>query len=192
MRQEKEPMKPWKPLKLNNHYLYYYYMTNYISNLWLLALLVFAVSCGSSGDNQSNNQNEATRPSAVVDHPTEFTIRALGNTMPEMAFDVRELRINAGKTITINLINEGENEAMIHNFVVVYAGYAEQVAGRGVSHKDNSYVEPGDQAVLAVSPLVQPLESAQFTFTIKEKGTYQFVCTYPGHYSRMMGNLIVE
>jgi azurin len=172
-------------------------MTSFISNLLhvsvITTFLLFAVSCGSSGENQPNNQNEEeTRPQVAVEYPTEFTIRALGNTMPEMAFDVRELRINAGKTITINLINEGENEAMIHNFVVVYAGYAEQVAGRGIPHKDNSYVEPGDQAVLVASPLVQPLESIQFTFTMEEKGTYQFICTYPGHYSRMMGNLIVE
>jgi azurin len=162
-----------------------------------LALFIsgfFLVSCGGN-ENKEATEEQATETVAEptpMEHPTEFTIKAQGNTMPDMKFDTDKITVNAGKEITFTLVNEGDNETMMHNIVVIYNGYAEEVASRGLSQKENSYVEAGDAAVVAASPLSGPGETVTLKFTIEKPGTYQYVCTYPGHWSKMLGTLIVE
>jgi azurin len=158
------------------------------------ATMLFA-ACGGESTNTSNeggNTEPTESVATTVEHPTEITVKALGNTMPELEFDLKIIKVNAGKEITLTLVNEGIDEAMMHNFVIVRDGTAEEVAGRGVANKANGYVQPEDPAVIAASPMTMPGETVAFTFTLAEKGAYQFVCTYPGHWSRMLGKIIAE
>jgi len=154
------------------------------------AMVMMFTACG--GESKSNEETTETVETAPVEHPTEFTIRAQGNTMPEMKFDTESITINKGKEVTITLINEGDNETMMHNIAIVYNGYAEEVATRGMANKENGYIAPEDPAVIATSPMSGPGETVTVKFTIEKKGTYQFVCTYPGHWSKMLGTVSVE
>lgn len=162
----------------------------------VMAATMLFTACGGESTNTSNEggntETTTETATATVEHPSEITIKALGNTMPELEFDLKIIKVNAGKEITLTLVNEGIDEAMMHNFVIVRDGTAEEVAGRGVANKANSYVQPEDPAVVAASPMSMPGETVAFTFTLAEKGAYQFVCTYPGHWSRMLGKIIAE
>lgn len=164
----------------------------------VLAVSVWFTACSGSQepattqDETTQESTETTETQVAVDHPTEFTVKAIGNTMPEMQFDVDRITLNAGKEITITLVNEGDNETMMHNLVVIYNGYAEEVANNGMMQKDNGYIDPEDPAIIAASPMSGPGETVSFTFTIDDPGTYQFVCTYPGHWSRMLGTIVAE
>jgi azurin len=157
-------------------------------SLFLFSSLLL-VSCGG---NPVQENAVKTAEEAPTEHPTTFEVKAIGNSMADMQFDRDEIRVNAGKEITITLVNEGIDEAMIHNLAIVVYGYAQEVSQKGFNHKDNSYTKPGDPAVIAVSPLANPGETTSVKFTIEEKGSYQFVCTYPGHWGRMLGTLLVE
>lgn len=154
--------------------------------------MMFTACGGETKTAEETTAPEETVEAAPVEHPTEFTIRAQGNTMPEMKFDTESITINQGKEITITLINEGDNETMMHNIAIVYNGYAEEVATRGMMNKENGYVAPDDAAVIAASPMSGPGETVSVKFSIEKKGTYQFVCTYPGHWSKMLGTISVE
>jgi azurin len=163
-----------------------------ITFLSTIATTIFLYSCGSNQTSETEVNEVSETVVEVVEHPTEFTIRAQGNTMPEMKFDTDKITVNAGKNITITLINEGDNETMMHNIAIIYNGYAEEVAMRGMMKKDTDYIDAEDAAVIANSPISGPGETVNVSFKIDQKGTYQFVCTYPGHWSKMLGTLIVE
>ena len=57
---------------------------------------------------------------------------------------------------------------------------------------DNNWVPPGDPRVIANTVLIGPGESTEVTFTAPESGTYQFVCTFPGHNFTMFGDFVVN
>jgi azurin len=52
---------------------------------------------------------------------------------------------------------------------------------------------PVSPKVLHATPLVNPKGRAELTFTApKTPGRYPFLCTFPGHWRLMRGELIVE
>jgi len=168
-----------------------------MKNLTLLCLIATLFLLNSWRDKQPTDFKSDKSASVEVDstfkeHPTIFTLRAQGNTMSEMKFDLDTITINAGKEITITMINESEDEYMMHNLVIVLYGFVEEVAIRGIMKKDSGYVDLEDSAVIAASPLSSPGETVSLSFKIDQKGTYQYTCTYPGRWSKMLGTLIVE
>jgi azurin len=56
----------------------------------------------------------------------------------------------------------------------------------------NNWVPPGDARVIANTILLDPETFGEVTFTAPASGTYQFVCTFPGHNFTMFGNFIVN
>ena len=61
-----------------------------------------------------------------------------------------------------------------------------------VAGQDNNWVKPGDSRVIANSVLIGPGDSGEVTFTAPASGTYQFVCTFPGHNFTMFGDFVVN
>ena len=56
----------------------------------------------------------------------------------------------------------------------------------------NDWVPPGDSRVIASTRLLDPGTTGEVTFTAPAPGTYQFVCTFPGHNLTMFGNFVVN
>ncbi len=131
----------------------------------------------------------AINPDAAVN---SITVIASGNTMSEMKYDQKVITVKSGTTIKFKLINTSKDAAMPHNWVLVHAGKAEVVATAGINAgKDASYV-PDSKDVLIATKLLGPGEETEITFPAPPAGKYQFVCTYPGHWSIMNGEFIVE
>ena len=59
------------------------------------------------------------------------------------------------------------------------------------SEKENEYISDRDQ-VIAHTKLIGGGESDTITFDAPEKGTYEFICSFPGHYMSMKGKLIIK
>lgn len=122
----------------------------------------------------------------------KVTLVANGNTMADMLFDKDTIRVPAGCTIELTLENKSIDQAMQHNFVLVENGSIQAVADAGVkAGVDKGFVPEMDE-VLISSKLTAPGEKNTIRFSAPAKGIYEFVCTYPGHYSRMKGVFIVE
>lgn len=129
------------------------------------------------------------------------TLRALGvsvfvlRTVPEqMLYDKSLLVIEAGKPVEIILINDDQ---MPHNLVVVTPGAAEEIGPAAETMPPDPdpqgrlYV-PDSPKVLHATRLVEPGQQAKLSFVAPETpGEYQFVCTFPGHWRRMLGTLAV-
>lgn len=133
--------------------------------------------------------------------PVRKALRELGvqvvvvQTMREQVlFDLRYFAVQAGKPVQIVVDNV---DAMPHNFVVTAPGALQEVSLAGAAlpapadPKALAYV-PDSPKVLHATILVQPGESLTQVFDApKEPGEYPFVCTFPGHSSRMYGTMLV-
>jgi azurin len=178
-------------------------MKKYFSFIAFASLLL-AASCGSnkqpppeapaSSGSDLMTEGPAYDPSKIdpAAPVVEVLLRAVGNTMAEMTYDQRELRIKEGSTIHLQLINEGSDPSMIHNFVLIEEGTADKVGPEGLkAGGDNSYV-PKMSQVLVATRMAEPKAKVEITFPAPPKGSYDYICTYPGHYQIMNGKMIVE
>ena len=122
----------------------------------------------------------------------KVTLIANGNTMTDMLFDKDTIRVPGGCTVELTLENKSIDLAMQHNFVLVENGSIQAVADASVkAGVDKSFVAVMDEVLIA-SKLTLPGEKTTLQFAAPEKGIYEFVCTYPGHYSKMKGVFVVE
>jgi azurin len=128
-------------------------------------------------------------PNAAV---SQVTLKTLGNTMSDMKYDQTEIRVKAGTTVKLVLVNTAKDSSMQHNFVLIDGGTADQVATDGLKAGQENNYTPKTKSVLTSTKIVGPGMKTEITFPAPEKGTYDFICTYPGHYKMMNGKFIVE
>ena len=109
-------------------------------------------------------------------------------------YDANEIRVKGGDKVTVNLTHTGQLPVttMGHNFVLLKSGVdMAAFATKALAAKGTDYIPEGDE-VIAHTKLIGGGESTSITFDAPEPGTYVFLCTFPGHYSLMNGNFIVE
>jgi uncharacterized cupredoxin-like copper-binding protein len=128
-------------------------------------------------------------------------LRALGvqvvriGTIPEkLTYDLRWFAVEAGKPVQVVLLNR---DAMPHNFVVGAPGSLEAVGTAGgampmpADPEAKAFV-PDSPDVLFSTKLIKEGETGRLGFTAPQKpGEYIFVCTFPGHWVRMYGVMLV-
>lgn len=132
----------------------------------------------------------APPPSASAEEQrvVEIEIASVGDTM---AFDKTKLSVPAGSKVHITLKNRGTLPVMTHNWVLVKKGTEAHVAADGLEKAATTgYVVPGDD-ILAYTPMAAPGKTAEVTFDAPAPGTYPYICTFPGHYVVMKGELTV-
>lgn len=113
-------------------------------------------------------------------------------TVPGLKFDKKKIEVKAGTRLKFVFNNTDD---MLHNAVIVKPGTADKVGKKamnlGLKGEEMEYV-PNSDNVLFHTHIVQPGGSEAIYFTVPdEPGTYQYVCTFPGHYITMRGELIV-
>jgi azurin len=160
-----------------------------IQLLSLATTAIFFASCG--GESPKSVNTTPTEQSTPTEN-YEFTINAIGNTMADMAYDTKEIKVKSGAKVTVNLTNTGSDESMLHNIVFVKQGSEKEVAMEGIPLKEQNYFNASNANVIAGSGVTKPGASVKIEFTAPEAGTYSYICTYPGHWQKMQGILIVE
>lgn len=118
---------------------------------------------------------------AMADEEKKVTIT--GND--QMKFDVTAFEVKAGQKVTVTISDTGKlpKAAMSHNFVLLKPGTdVTAFATAGISKADSEYIAP-EQAdkVIVKTKLVGSGESDSVTFTAPAAGTYDYICTFPGH-----------
>lgn len=113
----------------------------------------------------------------------------------QMLYDTAYFVVQAGKPVQVVLDNSAD--AMEHNFVLVAPGALAEVGQAGSAlpppnnPNDKAYV-PDTKKVLEASHIAQGGETVTVSFTAPKKpGEYPYVCTYPGHWVRMYGVMVV-
>lgn len=128
-------------------------------------------------------ENEVTAPIKTI----------ILNSNDQMKFDKTEIRVKAGEKIKLTLNHTGKlaKNVMGHNFVLLAKGTdVAKFATAAMNDKATEYIP--EKGVLAHTKLIGGGESTTVEFTVPAKGTYDFICSFPGHYAMMKGKFIVE
>ncbi|HEX4086219.1 MAG TPA: plastocyanin/azurin family copper-binding protein [Chthoniobacteraceae bacterium] len=115
----------------------------------------------------------------------------------QMKYDVTTIEAAPGQKVTVTLTNAGviPKAAMAHNFVLLKAGTdVTAFAMAAMTHQAEGYMPPEmADKVIAATKLVGPGESETVTFIAPAAGTYDYLCTFPGHaLAGMRGLLVVK
>lgn len=168
----------------------------------MLAVALVFSSCGG-GDSEEAPAKKMEDKAVETEKPADkkpdekpmavtLEVKAVGETMTDMAYEPKRLEVAPGAMVTIKLVNTAAAEAMIHNFVVINFGKQDEVSQAGLAAgPDKDYIPENDN-IIAHTPLAHPGETVEVQFKAPmETGTYQFICTYPGH-TTMKGVLLVK
>ena len=188
------------------------------SSFLFVAASFFLLSCGggeTTSSDSSNNQGTTTTPPTTQPVQSETTAPAATETPAEsgaaasddvveltisgtdqMQFDKKELRVKAGQKVRLTLTHTGTmaKNAMGHNWVLLKEGVDLAAFGqKSATAMDNDYIPASEEgSIIAHTKMLGGGESDTIEFTAPAKGTYEYLCSFPGHYALMRGVLIVE
>ena len=116
-------------------------------------------------------------------------------TAENLSYETREIRVRAGQSIAFTLHNP---DVVPHNWALVKPGSLQRVgelANRLIADPEafaRQYI-PQSEDVLCYTDIVGPGQSQTIFFQAPvAPGRYPFLCTFPGHWMIMNGELIVE
>jgi uncharacterized cupredoxin-like copper-binding protein len=114
--------------------------------------------------------------------------------LEQLTYDVKWFAVEAGKPAQIVLLNV---DAMPHNLVIGKPGSLQEIGTAGgampmpADPAEKAFV-PDSPQVLYATKLLKEGETEQLSFVApKEPGEYVFLCTFPGHWVRMYGVMLV-
>ncbi|MCA9190176.1 MAG: hypothetical protein KDB03_00385 [Planctomycetales bacterium] len=112
----------------------------------------------------------------------------------EMRYDLPYFAVEAGRPAQVVLINE---DLMPHNLVITVPGALQEVAELGMQVGPNGGLDgkqyvPHSEKVLFATNMVPSEQQEMLTFVApNEPGEYPYVCTFPRHWMRMYGVMVV-
>ena len=172
---------------------------------WLavfVVLLILAMACGGpkptnvSELDPTNTETVPTRttsvvpptlspnssPTPVVQGPSTLVISVNGDALQ---FNKDKLTEKAGSEVVLTFTNVSMVNS--HNWVLAEAGARDDWA---VEELIQDWISIDDR-VIAHTKLLNPGQTGEIKFIAPAAGTYEFVCTFPGHMFTMFGDLVV-
>ena len=164
--------------------------------LFIFSILLI-LSCGSGEKKEKKEKFKYERTKEVlekipIDNPNDSKV--ILNSFDNMIYDKNKIEVNSGKNIILTLNHKGKvsKEFMGHNFVLLKKGVnVDEYAKKAVLAKSNDYIPNSDEAI-AYTKMLGGGESTTISFLAPEAGIYNYICSFPGHYMMMRGELIVK
>jgi len=175
-----------------------------MKNFKKLILVLTAIAMVSCGEKKEKEQVKLTdQPAETSKMATEtetstkdenvVEITITGND--QMQYSMAEMKVKAGQTVRITLKHVGklDKNVMGHNWVLLTKGTdMAAFAQTALEAKATDYVPAGSTQVIAHTKLLSGGESDTIEFVAPAAGTYDYLCSFPGHYALMKGKFIVE
>jgi azurin len=167
----------------------------------ILVLLAVAALFAACGNSSSEAEKQSSQPETQVQEKQSSeesesataSLELSGND--QMQFDKKELQVKAGQEVTLTLKHSGkmEKNVMGHNFILLKAGVnVDTFALNAVKLTETEYLPEDKSDIIAHTEMIGGGESTSVTFTAPEPGTYDYICSFPGHYALMRGKFIVK
>jgi uncharacterized cupredoxin-like copper-binding protein len=128
--------------------------------------LAFGFVLAAFGLGSASARHTAAKPAKVT------TITVTAGKPSELAFKLSKTSLIPAGTVTFKIVNAGK---IAHSFKICMKPSANANA---------------NSCQGKVTPILQPGKSSALTVTLTRVGTYEFLCTYPGHASAGMKGLI--
>ena len=164
-----------------------------------------AIAQAAETPNKGNKANASSikskKTSAVADNQNKqqtadeddvVEIYLTGND--KMKYNKEELKVEAGSTVKLVFEHVGEMsvQTMGHNFVLLDEGVDKMAFGQeAASYASDGYIPPETDKVIAHTEMIGGGEKVTITFEAPSKGTYDYICSFPGHVALMNGKFIV-
>ncbi|WP_312819907.1 azurin [Kaistella carnis] len=168
----------------------------------VLALLAISstllISCNKTEKNEVVTEApvETVANDGIVDDAAkQDTIKITLNGNDKMQYDLSEIDVYEGQTVVLTLNHTGTMPmaSMGHNFVLLKNGTdLEKFEAEAAKAQKDGYIPTDTSEIIAHTKLLGGGESDTITFQAPEKGTYDFLCSFPGHYSMMKGKFNVK
>ncbi|MBX2828057.1 MAG: azurin [Flavobacteriaceae bacterium] len=162
----------------------------------LVVLSLLIVSCG--GDKKKEEEKESvkigTKKETKKADSNSVTVALSGNDL--MQFDKKEIKVKAGQKVTLNFRHTGKMDIKVmgHNFVLLKPGVDLNAFGAEAANagEPKDWIPNDGADVIAHTKMVGGGQSTSVTFDAPEAGTYDYICSFPGHVGLMRGKFIVE
>jgi azurin len=163
----------------------------------LLALVTtLALNCG--GEKEKKEEKEpikiGSKKEKVEKDNKTATIGLTGDDM--MQYNIKEMKVKAGQELTINLRHIGKMDIKVmgHNFVLLKQGVSipEFSIKAAEAGEASDWIPEDGKDVIVHTKMIGGGQSTSITFTVPEAGTYDYICSFPGHSAIMKGKFIVE
>ena len=163
----------------------------------IIVLVIFSVSLISCGgkDEKKNEGFSYENKSEVTNKDESDPNDVVITSNDGMQFNKKEIKVKTGKKVKITLMHIGKMgiKVMGHNFVLLKQGVSLTAFGnKAATANANEYIPEGTQDIIAYTRLIGGGETVVIEFDAPEVGTYEFLCSFPGHYAIMNGKFIVE
>ncbi|MEN8772742.1 MAG: azurin [Akkermansiaceae bacterium] len=163
-------------------------MKQFTTTLFAAALTLAPATLFAAPDDTTTAKKEEKKADQ------EVTIEA----NDQMQFNKKAFEIKAGETVKLTLKHVGKlpKVAMGHNIVILKKGT--NLAGwasKAMTAAATDYIpadEVSKKAVVAHSKVLGGGETDSITFSIKDAGEYQYLCSFPGHFALMQGKITVK
>lgn len=166
-----------------------------LAALFILSLLFIA--CGGKEEKKEEQQlkiGTAEKEAPAESDSNAVTLSLTGDDM--MQYNKKEFKVKAGQEVTLNFRHVGkmDKKVMGHNFVLLKPGieintFALKAAEAGEA---SDWIPEDGKDIIVHTKMLGGGESTSITFTAPEAGTYDFICSFPGHSALMRGKFIVE
>lgn len=171
-----------------------------IKKISMLSLIAILVACGSDKEQKEEksiklNSTPKVEETKTEEKAEEGITKVYLTGSDQMKYNLSEIKVNAGDKVELVLEHIGKMsvETMGHNFVLLKQGTNLQEFGaEAVEFKDNDYIPEETDAVIVHTKMLGGGEKTTITFDAPAKGTYDFICSFPGHLALMKGKFIVE
>lgn len=176
----------------------------------VIVILSTLMSCGKTQNQETSAKTKKESPKKEKKiSKTKKTSAELSNVVVDangvanvviltddgMRFNVRKIKVKSGQKIKLTLKHNGklDKKIMGHNIVFLRKNVKlSDFAVKAMAAKDNDYIPEGTQEVIAYTKMLGGGETTQIEFTAPDPGTYEYICSFPGHFGMMKGKLIVE
>jgi len=143
----------------------------------------------------------AEEPEAVEESPEEaetlvpdmeLELSAIGESMPEMAYEPAVITAEAYVNLKLNFSNASTTAGMNHNAIIIKKddALAEEIRAAGSASGAPGF-DPVDDRIIGKTKMLLPGENTSVVFETPGPGEYYIICTFPGH-ANMVGTLLVE
>lgn len=160
----------------------------------VIALAGLMISCG--GEEKKEEKESVKIGSKKVsdkEDSNSVNLALAGNDL--MKYDKEQFTVKAGQEVILTFRHTGKIDIKImgHNFVLLKQGTEVPVfaAAAAAAGQSNDWIANEDQ-IIAHTKMIGGGQSTSVTFMAPTAGTYDFICSFPGHSGLMKGKFIVE
>ena len=163
------------------------------------ALLIAISTCATNAqDKKKEETTKKTEAKAEGESKEKKADKEITIKAETLTYDTSEFTVHAGQTVKLTLESTSTlpKAAGGHNLVILAKGTdVAKFATAAMTAQPNDYI-PQDAAskakILAYTKLLDMKEKDTITFTAPAEGTYDYICTFPGHFAVMKGKMKVK